>query len=102
MILFRTYYLLNCIIKQFLMNLIDSICLIILIYGSYKGFKNGIVNFYNCLKELNIASEPLSLSNTNSRRGEALRRASTIKALTEFGRKGPQTESETPRSLRSH
>ena len=25
------------------MNLIDSICLIILIYGSYKGFKNGIV-----------------------------------------------------------
>ena len=26
------------------MNLIDSICLIILIYGSYKGFKNGIVN----------------------------------------------------------
>ena len=26
------------------MNLIDSICLIILIYGSYKGFKNGIVS----------------------------------------------------------
>ena len=25
------------------MNLIDSICLIILIYGSYKGFRNGIV-----------------------------------------------------------
>ena len=25
------------------MNLIDSICLIILIYGSYKGFKNGII-----------------------------------------------------------
>ena len=25
------------------MNLIDTICLIILIYGSYKGFKNGIV-----------------------------------------------------------
>ena len=25
------------------MNLIDSICLILLIYGSYKGFKNGIV-----------------------------------------------------------
>ena len=25
------------------MNLIDGICLIILIYGSYKGFKNGIV-----------------------------------------------------------
>ena len=26
------------------MNIIDSICLIILIYGSYKGFKNGIVS----------------------------------------------------------
>ena len=36
--------MLNCNLKQFLMNLIDSICLIILIYGSYKGFKNGIVS----------------------------------------------------------
>ena len=36
--------MLNCNLKQFWMNLIDSICLIILIYGSYKGFKNGIVS----------------------------------------------------------